>query len=193
MATAERRPDQGTGSATHEVFNQSSPLAPYNPFEADRVLEAVRREGAEWAEDEARELGAICGRPDVIDMGRQANENPPRLRTHDRFGYRVDQVAYDPSYHELMTTATRFGLHGTPWLSTDANAHLARAVIQLPVGCRRRGPPVSDHDDVRRRAGPAPQPTLSLASRYVDKLGARGYDPSFRRRRRRRSSPPACR
>ena len=65
MATAERRRDQGTGKTAHEVFNQSSPLAPYNPFEADRVLrEAVRREGAEWAEDEARELGAICGRPD---------------------------------------------------------------------------------------------------------------------------------
>ena len=79
MATAERRRDQGTGKTTHEVFNQSPPLADYNLFEADRVLrEAVQREGAEWAEDEARELGAICGRPDVIAMGRRGEREPPR-------------------------------------------------------------------------------------------------------------------
>src|SRR6478752_400899 len=143
MATAERRPDQGTGKATHEVFNQSSPLAPYNPFEADRVLrEAVRREGAEWAEDEARELGAICGRPDVIDMGRQANENPPRLRTHDRFGTRIDEVEFHPSWHELMRIGVGHGLHASPWREPRHGAHVARAAkfiqlsqVEAGVGC----------------------------------------------------------
>ena len=57
MATAERR----TGS-THEVFNQPPPLADYNVFEADRPLrEAVRREGAEWAEDRISAVGAVAG------------------------------------------------------------------------------------------------------------------------------------
>jgi putative acyl-CoA dehydrogenase len=143
MATAERRRDQGTGKTTHEVFNQSSPLAPYNPFEADRVLrEAVRREGAEWAEDEARELGAICGRPDVIDMGRQANENPPRLRTHDRFGTRIDEVEFHPSWHELMRIGVGHGLHASPWREPRHGAHVARAAkfiqlsqVEAGVGC----------------------------------------------------------
>ena len=143
MATAERRRDQGTGKTTHEVFNQSSPLAPYNPFEADRVLrEAVRREGAEWAEDEARELGAICGRPDVIDLGRQANENPPRLRTHDRFGNRIDEVEFHPAWHELMRIGVGHGLHASPWREPRPGAHVARAAkfiqlsqVEAGVGC----------------------------------------------------------
>ena len=112
MAVTEPRP----ASATHEVFNQSGPLTPYNPFEADRVLaEALRREGADWAEEEARELGAICGRPDVVAKGAQANENPPRLRTHDRFGHRIDEVEFHPAWHELMRIGVGHGLHAAPW------------------------------------------------------------------------------
>ena len=48
MATVER----GQTAATHEVFNQPPPLENYNLFAADTALvEAVRREGADWAED----------------------------------------------------------------------------------------------------------------------------------------------
>ena len=140
MSTLEQK---NSGGATHEVLNQSTPLAPYNPYESDRVLrEAVRREGAEWAEDEARELGAICGRPDVIDMGRQANENPPRLRTHDRFGNRIDEVEFHPSWHELMRIGVGHGLHASPWREARAGAHVARAAkfiqlsqVEAGVGC----------------------------------------------------------
>jgi putative acyl-CoA dehydrogenase len=143
MATAERQPDQGTGQATHEVFNQSSPPAPYNPFESDRVLrEALRREGAEWAENEARELGAICGRPDVIAQGVAANENPPRLRTHDRFGNRIDEVEFHPTWHELMRLGVGYGLHASPWREPRPGAHVARAAkfiqlsqVEAGVGC----------------------------------------------------------
>jgi putative acyl-CoA dehydrogenase len=57
MATVERRTTQ-----THEVFNQATALEDYNSFDADRVLrEALQREGGGWAEEKARELGAICG------------------------------------------------------------------------------------------------------------------------------------
>ena len=78
MATAERR-----SPATHEVFNQASPLEDYNPFDADRPLqEALKREGAGWAEDRARELGAICGSAQTIRWGFEANEKKPQLKTH---------------------------------------------------------------------------------------------------------------
>src|SRR3954453_13336848 len=143
MATTERRPDQGANRATHEVFNQSSPLTPYNPFESDRVLvEAVRREGAEWAEEEARELGAICGRADIVDKGRQANENPPRLRTHDRFGNRIDEVEFHPAWHDLMRIGVGHGFHASPWREPREGAHVARAAkfiqlsqVEAGVGC----------------------------------------------------------
>ena len=49
--------------------------------------------------------GAICGGPDVIARGALANENPPRLRTHDRFGNRIDEVEFHPAWHELLQLA----------------------------------------------------------------------------------------
>ena len=139
MAVTEPRPT----SATHGVFNQSGALTPYNPFEADRVLaEALRREGADWAEDDARELGTICGRPDVVAKGAQANENPPRLRTHDRFGNRIDEVEFHPAWHDLMRVGVGHGLHASPWREPQAGAHVARAAkfillsqVEAGVGC----------------------------------------------------------
>src|SRR5215204_6041625 len=139
MAVTEPRPT----SATHGVFNQSGPLTPYNPFEADRVLaEALRREGADWSEDDARELGTICGRPDVVAKGAQANENPPRLRTHDRFGDRIDEVEFHPAWHDLMRVGVGHGLHASPWREPQAGAHVARAAkfillsqVEAGVGC----------------------------------------------------------
>jgi putative acyl-CoA dehydrogenase len=138
LSTLER-----TAFATHEVMNQSPPLEGYNVFERDTVLvEALRREGGDWAEDEARELGAICGRPDVIARGVQANENPPTLRTHDRFGNRIDEVEFHPAWHELMRLGISQGLHASPWRDPRPGAHVARAAkfillsqVEAGVGC----------------------------------------------------------
>jgi len=138
MATAERRSAQ-----THEVFNQPPPLEDYNPFDADRPLvEGLRREGGEWAEAEARELGAICGSRQTIRWGFEANERRPELRTHDRFGHRVDEVEFDSSWHELMRIGVGHGLHAEPWREPGPGAHVARAVkfmllmqAEAGVGC----------------------------------------------------------
>jgi putative acyl-CoA dehydrogenase len=129
--------------ATHEVFNQPPPLEGYNVFESDRVLvEALRREGAEWAEDDARRLGEVCGRADVIGRGVMANENPPKLRTHDRFGNRIDEVEFHPAWHELMRLGISHGLHASPWRDPRPGAHVARAAkfmllsqVEAGVGC----------------------------------------------------------
>jgi putative acyl-CoA dehydrogenase len=129
--------------ATHEVMNQPPPFEGYNLFERDRALmEALRREGADWAEAEARELGAVCGRPDVIALGVQANENPPRLRTHDRFGNRIDEVEFHPAWHELLRVGISHGLHASPWREPRPGAHVARAAkfvllsqVEAGVGC----------------------------------------------------------
>jgi putative acyl-CoA dehydrogenase len=135
--------EERSPAATHEVFNQAPPLEGYNVFERDRTLvEAMRREGAEWAEDEARELGAICGRPDVIANGVEANQHPPRLRTHDRFGNRIDEVEFHPAWHELMELGISQGLHASPWRDPRPGAHVARAAkfvllsqVEAGVGC----------------------------------------------------------
>ncbi len=90
-------------AATHEVANQATPLEGYNTFEADRVLvEALRREGGDWAEHRVSEVGAFAGSARAIRWGFEANENPPKLRTHDRFGHRIDEVEFHPAWHELL-------------------------------------------------------------------------------------------
>ena len=136
MATVER-PAEG---ATHEVFNQSAPLEDYNVFSADRVLvEALRREGAGWAEERCTELGAVAGSAQVIRWGFEANEKTPRLRTHDRFGNRVDEVEFDSSWHELMRIGVGHGLHSLPWLEPGPGAHVARAAMFISLSQAEAG------------------------------------------------------
>ena len=90
-------------AATHEVANQATPLEDYNTFTSDRVLtEALCREGGDWAEERVAEVGAFAGSARAIRSGFEANENPPKLKTHDRFGNRIDEVEFHPSWHELL-------------------------------------------------------------------------------------------
>ncbi len=138
MSTLEKTP---VGGATHEVANQPPPLENYNTFETDRVLaEALRREGGEWAEDHVSGIGAAAGRAETIRWAFEANDNPPRLRTHDRYGNRVDEVSFHPAWHSLMRLAVSWGLHSLPWSEPQSGAHVARAAgfILLPeagIGC----------------------------------------------------------
>jgi putative acyl-CoA dehydrogenase len=131
VATVER----GQTAATHEVLNQPPPLESYNLFAEDTALvEAVRREGADWVEEEARELGALCGLPQTIRWGVEANQNPPKLRTHDRFGNRIDEVEFHPAWHELMRIGIGHGLHALPWRQPQPGAHVARGALFMLLG-----------------------------------------------------------
>src|SRR6202035_2323340 len=77
---------------THTVFNQPPPLEGVNVFSGNLPLvEAVAREGAGWVSGEPQQL-----------WGRLANENKPVLRTHDRYGNRIDEVEFHPAWHKLM-------------------------------------------------------------------------------------------
>src|SRR5262245_14525531 len=101
-----------SGVHTHDVANQPRPLVDYNVFEGDRTLvEAVNREGADWAQDRISAVGAYAGSGDAIELGRQANDNPPKLRTHDRYGNRVDEVEFHPAWHELLGASVSHELH----------------------------------------------------------------------------------
>ena len=119
-----------TTNATHTVTNQPPLLEAYNMFTSDEALvEAVHREGAGWAIAELASYGATMGQADMIHRGYQANEHPPRLRTHDARGYRIDCVEYHPAYHELLRGAIRHGLHAKPWTNPRPGVHVARAAF----------------------------------------------------------------
>jgi putative acyl-CoA dehydrogenase len=121
-----------TAYSTEAVFNQAPPLENYNLFDSDCALkEAVSREGAGWIDAEARELGELLGRSETISLGVLANRFAPELRTHDRFGYRIDEVTYHPAYHELMRIGISARTHALPWIEKRQGVHVARAALVI--------------------------------------------------------------
>ncbi len=112
---------------THVVTNQVPPLEDFNPASSPVLTEALIREGGEWGLDEVTELGALSGSAQAQRWGELADRNQPILHTHDRYGNRVDEVEYDPAYHELMTVAIGHGLHAAPWADDRPGAHVVRA------------------------------------------------------------------
>jgi putative acyl-CoA dehydrogenase len=159
---------------THEVFNQPPPLTGFDVADDPAMLSALRREGAGWAEDAVRELGRLAGSARTQELGRLANENPPKLRTHDRFGNRIDEVEFHPAWHELMTVAVRYGLHGAPWRDARPGAHVARGAGFYVWGAAEAGHccPVS----MTYAIVPALRHAPDLAGRFEPLLAAPEYD-----------------
>ena len=110
--------------------NQPPPLSGYNAWSGDRILlEAVEREGGGWIAGRAAQMGELVGSERLQTLAMQANRNVPELRTHDRFGNRIDTVEYHPAYHELMALAFGAGLHSLAWTEKRSGAWVARAAL----------------------------------------------------------------
>ena len=151
MATIE------TTDPAREVLNQAPPLQPIDLFEIDLALrEALEREGGGWGADRAREAGALAGSVEALEHGRRAERNEPRLRTHDRYGNRIDEVELDPVLALAARAAAVEARHPQP--------AVARAAARRPrrpgracscCGQRQRGRDVPGLDDLRRGPGAA--------------------------------------
>jgi putative acyl-CoA dehydrogenase len=154
--------------------NQVPPLAGHDLFECNRPLvEALEREGAGWAAERCSSFGRILtGEP--LEWGRLANENPPKLRTHDRYGERIDEVEFHPAWHSLMRLSLAHGLHSLSWTERREGAHVARAALfmlaaQVEAG---HGCPVSmTHAAVPALRAAAPQ----LAAEWEPRLTSTVY------------------
>ncbi|MFJ5039972.1 DNA alkylation response protein [Streptomyces parvulus] len=166
------------GYATHDVANQPPPLAPYDASDDPALLEGLRREGAGWAEDGLRRLGLRAGSAQAQEWGDLANRHEPVLRTHDRYGNRVDEVEYHPSWHHLLRAAVAEGLAGAPWADDRPGAHVARTAGGLVWGHTEAGHgcPTS----MTYAAVPALRATPELAEVYEPLLTAREYEPALR-------------
>lgn len=161
--------------ATHEVKNQAGPLEDYNLFERDRPLtEGLRREGAAWAEPRIREFGALMGSRRVIELGTLANRNAPILRTHDRFGNRIDEIEFHPAYHEMMRIGVEAGTHSLPWTEQRAGANVARAALLYMLGQVEAG--VGCPLSMTYAAVPALRHQPEVAAEWVPRLNSTEYD-----------------
>ena len=158
--------------------NQPPPLEGYDLFAENRPLvEALAREGGGAWEARARELGRLLG-GEPLEWGRLANEHPPTLRTHDRFGNRIDEVEFHPAWHRLLELGVTHGLHALPWREPGPGAHVARAAlfmtlsqVEAGVGC-----PLS----MTAAAVPALRAEPALAAEWEPRLTSLTYDPGLR-------------
>src|SRR3954447_8969288 len=164
-------------SDTTAALNQPPPMPDHNAFAAHTALrEALHREGAGWAEDRLVSLGALAGRADVRELGRLANENPPILRTHDRYGHRIDEVEFHPAWHELLDHSTAHGLHALPWREPQDGAHTARAAMFLTWNVEAgHGCPIS----MTYSAVPALRKDPELAAEWEPRMEVYRYDKRF--------------
>jgi len=117
----------------------------------------------------------------MFERGRLANDNPPRLRSFDDKGNRLDLVEYHPSYHELMRESIGSGLHVSTWqhdaTPAPAPAEVARAARYYMVAQIENGHmcPVT----MTRAAVAALGAEPGLAAQLMPKVGSATYDPRF--------------
>jgi len=116
--------------ATHEVTNQATPFTSHNAFTGDRLLtEIAEREKIAWATNRLTDAGQTVASAHVARLARDANRHIPELRSHDRFGNRIDEIEFHPAWHELMTLAIGHGTHSLSWTANRPGAHTARGML----------------------------------------------------------------
>jgi putative acyl-CoA dehydrogenase len=163
---------------THEVANQPPPLEGRNLFADDAPLrEAVVREGAGWATGDLEDAGAFWG-GEPQRWGVLANERTPVLRTHDRYGHRVDHVEFDESWHRLMRSGFERRLHAQPWTDGREGAHVARGAHFILAGQAEAG--FLCPTTMTFAAVPALRATPEIAAEWEPLLTAAAYDPERR-------------
>jgi putative acyl-CoA dehydrogenase len=115
---------------THDVANQPSEFVDINLYATDLAMrEAVRREAGDWLDARAMALGEAVGSEEVLAWGEEANRNPPELVSFDRYGRRVDEARFHPSYHALMGLAMRHGIHDVAWDGQKPGGHVGHAAL----------------------------------------------------------------
>ena len=161
---------------THAVENQAAPIGDYNAYITDLALrEAVKREGGAWGDAHLTEFGAVAG-GEMMALGYTANENKPKLKTFDRYGYRIDEVEFHPAYHRVMELGMKHGVHAFAWRNADkVGAHVVRAAIsylhsqaEAGTGC----PLTMTHSSI-----PALRHQPEVAKYWIPKLTSYEYDP----------------
>src|SRR4030088_2050306 len=168
--------EQGAPWQTHTVFNQAPPLEDLDVYSSNvPLVEAVEREGAAWIGERAGGRGRFGGGAQQQSGGRLANENKPVLRTHDRFGNRIDEVEFHPAWHELMKMGVENELHSLPWTSEEPSSHTARAALYMTAMQAEAGfcCPIT----MTFAVVPALRAQPELAEEWEPGLMATSYDP----------------
>jgi putative acyl-CoA dehydrogenase len=163
--------------ATHAVTNQPPLLEPYDLYSTDPVLaDAIAIQGSAADDDLLSDFGGRVGTAEVFGWGFDANRYTPELMTHDRFGHRVDEVAYHPSYHALMDLSVSEGLHCLHYERPPGEGgYVTRSALFYLMSQVEAGHtcPISMTSSVL----PALRHQVDLAAVWEPRVVARTYDP----------------
>jgi len=171
-------PKQALRHVTHEVENQPPPLRDTNLYETDRCLmDAVARGGVAWHEETLRAFGALVGSARVIALGHDANRFTPILHTHDRFGHRIDEVEFHPSWHALMKLAMEHRVHCLPWTEQRPGSHVARAALAFMLNQAESG--VCCPMAMTFASLPALRHQPDVAAEWEPRITRADYDPRY--------------
>ncbi|MEI5584825.1 MULTISPECIES: acyl-CoA dehydrogenase family protein [unclassified Agromyces] len=117
---------------THEVENQPPPRVDVDEFATNvPLVEAIERWGTDAAAPTLLAAGALVGSAGFQRDAELANTRPPVLRTHDRWGTRIDEVEYDDAYHRVIRSAVAAGAHTSAWVDPRPGANVDRAAAFL--------------------------------------------------------------
>ncbi|WP_345802667.1 acyl-CoA dehydrogenase family protein [Microbacterium sp. AZCO] len=164
------------GAATHYVENQPPWRVDIDEYELNGPLRsAVHAFGAEWADPQLHESGALVGSLDFQRDADLANTHTPVAYPHDRWGYRIDEVEYDPSYHRILSAAVAAGAHTSAWADPRPGAHVARAATFMLFAQVEPGHacPVS----MTHAAVASMKDSPWVADEWLPKLYSRDYEP----------------
>ncbi|MDO5625403.1 MAG: isovaleryl-CoA dehydrogenase [Pseudomonadota bacterium] len=167
---------------THEVLNQPQPLVDTNLFTGNAALQDALQFNAPGLDTAPlHAIGQLAGSAGMQRHARLANVHAPELRTHDRFGHRIDEVEFHPSYHALMQAATEAGLHGTPYApgeQASGHAHLRRAAGFMLF--TEAEPSTLCPISMTYAVTPALRDNLGLYRDWAPQLTSRAYDPALK-------------
>lgn len=174
--TSYSRGERLIGPATHYVENQPPWRVDVDEYALNAPLvAAVRAFGAQWADAELGRAGRLVGTRDFQRDAELAHLHPPVAYAHDRWGFRLDEVEYDPSYHRVLAAAVAAGAHTSAWAEPRPGAHVARAATFLLFAQVEPGHacPVS----MTHAAVASLKDSPWIADEWLPKLYSREYEP----------------
>jgi len=160
---------------THTVTNQPPPRVDLDEFATNRPLvEAVERYDAGWALPTLHEVGRHVGTSEFQHDAELANTVEPVLHTFDRYGHRIDEVEYHPSYTRIIEAAVGYGAHTSAWAEPRPGANVARAATFMLFAQIEPGHacPISMTHSVVPVLATSPE----LAEQWQPRLLSREYD-----------------
>lgn len=163
---------------THSVTNQPPPRVDLDEFATNRPLvEAVERYDAGWALPKLHEVGRHVGTAEFQNDAELANTVEPVLHAFDRYGNRIDEVEYHPSYTRIIGAAVGYGAHTSAWAEPRPGANVARAATFMLFAQIEPGHacPIS----MTHSVVPALAASPALAEHWQPRLLSREYDGSL--------------